>query len=73
MAAWDTGWSEAGGTSAGAIACVGAVSFAAPSRSFSSSDDLTSDDKKMLVRGELVGAHYGRSEAFAMDLEVACP
>ena len=37
-----------------AIACVGAVSFAAPSRSFSSSDGLTSEDKKMLVRGELV-------------------
>ena len=33
------------------------VSFAAPSRSLSSNDQLTSDDKKLLAAGELVVKH----------------
>lgn len=41
-------------TPALALLCVAAVSFVAPSRSFSSNDSLTSEDKKLLAAGELV-------------------
>jgi ribosome-associated toxin RatA of RatAB toxin-antitoxin module len=37
-----------------ALVCAVAVTFGAPSRSFSSSDQLTDEDKKLLVAGELV-------------------
>jgi ribosome-associated toxin RatA of RatAB toxin-antitoxin module len=37
--------------------CVLAVSFSAPSRSRSSNDQLTTDDKKLLAAGELVMRH----------------
>ena len=41
-------------TTALCLLCVAAVSFAAPSRSLSSNDRLTTEDKKLLVTGELV-------------------
>ena len=37
-----------------ALVCAVAVTFGAPSRSFSSNDQLTDEDKKLLVAGELV-------------------
>ena len=37
-----------------ALVCAVAVTFGAPSRSFSSTDQLTDEDKKLLVAGELV-------------------
>ena len=40
-----------------AMLCVLVVSFAAPSRSFSSNDQLTTEDKKLLAAGELVMKH----------------
>jgi ribosome-associated toxin RatA of RatAB toxin-antitoxin module len=41
-------------TTAVCALCVLAVLFAAPSRSFSSADALTTEDKKLLAKGELV-------------------
>jgi ribosome-associated toxin RatA of RatAB toxin-antitoxin module len=41
-------------TTALALLCAVTVTFAAPSRSFSSSDKLTDEDKKLLMAGELV-------------------
>jgi ribosome-associated toxin RatA of RatAB toxin-antitoxin module len=41
-------------TTALALVCVVTVTFAAPSRSFSSNDPLTDEDKKLLMAGELV-------------------
>ena len=42
---------------AAALFCALAVLFASPSRSFSSKDELTIDDKRMLAAGELVAKH----------------
>ena len=47
-----SGWSIL--TTALALVCAVTVTFAAPSRSFSSDDKLTDEDKKLLVAGELV-------------------
>ena len=41
-------------TTAVSALCALAVLFAAPSRSFSSADQLTTEDKKLLAKGELV-------------------
>ena len=41
-------------TAALSAACIAAVFFVAPTRSFSSSDQLTTEDKQMLAKGELV-------------------
>ena len=41
-------------TTALALLCAITVTFAAPSRSLSSSDELTDEDKKLLMAGELV-------------------
>ena len=41
-------------TTALALVCAVAVTFGAPSRSFSSNDPLTNEDKKLLMAGELV-------------------
>jgi len=40
-----------------ALACLVAVSFGAPATSFSSADELTTEDKKLLAEGELVMKH----------------